>query len=66
MKTSETVKRLIKSRQALLGYSNEEMACRMRMSVSSWNRRMRYPNLINVEELIKLEKILKMSFLTEV
>ena len=63
MKTSEEVKRSIRSRQELLGYSNQEMACRMHMSLSSWNRRMRTPSVLNVSELIRLESVLKFKLL---
>lgn len=62
-KTSNDLKRSIKSRQAYLGFSNEDMAVKMRMSISSWNRRMRKPDTINVDELIRLEKILKYELL---
>jgi len=63
MKTSEEVKRTIRSRQDLLGYTNQEMACHMHMSLSSWNRRMRNPAALNVKELIRLEKILSFKLL---
>lgn len=62
-KTSNDIKRSIKSRQAYLGLSNEDIAVKMRMSISSWNRRMRKPDTINVDELIRLEKILKYELL---
>ena len=63
MRTSEEIKRCIRSRQDLLGYSNQEMACRMHMSLSSWLRRMRNPGVISVEELIRLEKVLSFRLL---
>ena len=63
MKTPTSVRKLIKSRQAYLGISNEDMACQMHMSLSSWNRRMRTPDRITVAELCKLEKILKLNLL---
>ena len=56
--TDTDVKRLIRSRQAFLGYSNEYMAVKMHMSLSSWNRRMREPSEIKVKDLLKLEKVL--------
>ena len=62
-RTSEEVKRSIRSRQELLGYSNQEMACRMHMSLSSWNRRMRNPAVFNVGELIRLEQVLSFKLL---
>ena len=63
MNTSDEVKRNIRSRMELLGYTNQEMACRMHMSLSSWNRRMRNPSSINVSELIKIENVLKFKLL---
>ena len=49
----------------LLGYTNQEMACRQHMSLSSWNRRMRNPAALNVKELIRLETVLKFKLLVE-
>lgn len=65
MKTSNDVKKTIRSRMELLGYTNQEMACRMHMSLSSWNRRMRNPAVLNVRELIRIEAVLKFKLLVE-
>lgn len=65
MTDSQKVRRTIKSRQVMLGLSNSDMACHMHMSLSSWNRRLRDPRTLTVEELIRLEKVLKFKLLIE-
>lgn len=59
----QKVRRTIKSRQAMLGYKNADMACLMHMSLPKWNRRLQKPEMITVEELIRLEKVLKIKLL---
>ena len=63
MKTPQTVKKQIKARQVMLGLSNSDMACHMHMSLSSWNRRLRHPEGLTLQELLRLEKILKFKLL---
>ena len=65
MKTPQTVKRRIKARQAKLGLTNENMACLMHMSLASWNRRMRFPEVLKLDDLLRLEKVLKIDLLEE-
>ena len=63
--TAETMKRRIRARMVFLGLNGEEMAARMHMSTGSWSRRMRFPGRITVDDLIRIEKILKCKLLTE-
>lgn len=63
--TAETMKRRIRARMVFLGLNGEEMAARMHLSTSSWSRRMRFPGRITVDDLIRIEKILKCKLLTE-
>lgn len=63
--TAETMKRRIRARMVFLGLNGEEMAARMHLSQSSWSRRMRFPGRITVDDLIRIEKILKCKLLTE-
>ena len=63
MTDSQKVKRAIKSRQVMMGLSNSDMACRMHMSLPTWNRRLSKPETLTVKELLRLEKILKFKLL---
>lgn len=63
MTDSQKIRRLIKGRQAMMGYSNSEMACYMHMSLSSWNRRLKDPRILTVKDLIRLENVLKFKLL---
>lgn len=63
MKTPQTVKKQIKARQVMMGLSNSDMACHMHMSLSSWNRRLKHPEALTLQELLRLEKILKFKLL---
>lgn len=63
MTDSQKVRRTIKSRQVMMGLSNSDMACRMHMSIASWNRRLSKPETLTVKELLRLEAILKIKLL---
>lgn len=63
MKETEKLRRTIKSRQAYLDYDNKTMACYMHMSPSSWDRRLRKPEILTFKELILLEKVLKIKLM---
>ena len=63
MTDSQKVRRTIKSRQVMMGLSNSDMACHMHMSLSSWNRRLKHPEGLTLQELLRLEKILKFKLL---
>lgn len=62
-KREEALRRSIKSGMALKDYGNPEMATRMHMSVSSWERRLREPRLLRYPELCDLERILSIRIL---
>jgi len=63
---TDSLRRKIKSRQALYGYSNAEMGVKLRMSERSWCRHLAEIDRVSVGELIKLEKILKTNLVNEI
>ena len=63
---TDTLRRKIKSRQALYGFSNEEMAVKLRRSPRSWCRHLAEIDRVTVGELIQLEKILKTNLVNEI
>ena len=63
--TAEMIKRRIQSRMALLGLNGDDMAAKLHIAPCTWSRWLRYPERIRVENLNKLEKILKCKLFTE-
>lgn len=60
---TDSLRRKIKSRQALYGFSNYEMAVKLRMSERSWCRHLAEIDRVTVGELIELGRILKTNFI---
>lgn len=59
------LRRRIKAGQNMYAMSNPEMATRMHMSLSSWERRLSQPGKITYLELCQLNKILKTNLMKE-
>lgn len=58
-----SLRRRIKAGQELRDLSNHEMAVKMRMSLSAWERRLSHPGKITYLELCQLNKILKTNLM---
>jgi len=59
----ETLRRKIKSGQAMYDLSNSDMAAKMHMSLPSWERRLMNPGKISFLELCRLDQILHMNLM---
>ena len=51
----------VKSQQVLYGLTNADMAVKMHMSLQQWERRLTKPGKLSYDELLRLEKVLKME-----
>ncbi len=57
------ITRTIKARMTLLDYSPQYMAIKMHVSLRTWHRKMSLPERLTVEDLLKIERILKINLL---
>ena len=60
----KVLRQIIKSKQTLYGFTNEEMAIRMHMSTRSWCRRLEDVSQMKLKDLFRLEQILHTTFIT--
>ena len=61
----DKLRKRIKSRQALYELSNADMAVKMHMSLQQWERRLTKPGKLSYDELLRIEKVLKMKIFWE-
>lgn len=64
MSSTHPLARRIKSAMILRGYKTTELAIKMHMTYGQLTRRLRNPGMIKVEELERLERVLKTKFFT--
>ena len=57
----DKLRKRIKAGQALYGLSNPDMATKMHLSLQQWERRLKKPGKLSYDELVRLEKVLKMD-----
>ena len=62
----ERLRKKIKSQQALYGYSNPDMAVKMRMTMHAWNDRLMHPRMFKLLELLRLQDVLHINVFEEV
>ena len=55
----ERVRRRIKAQQSLYSLSNSDMALKMHMSLQAWERRLNQPGKLTLEEMHRIDTVLK-------
>ena len=63
--TGDKLRRLIKSKMELYGYTADYMAVKLRLKRSTWYARMRHPESMSFEDICKVDKILHMGLINE-
>lgn len=63
MSRSELIGREIRAGTARMMLSQAEVAARLHMSIATYNKRLRRPEGFRLEELVKLEKELRIELL---
>ena len=63
MNRSEIIGREIRAGQSRMRLRQADIAVKLRMSLATYNRRLNEPERFTLEELLKLEKILKIELL---
>lgn len=63
MNRSEIIGREIRAGQSRMRLRQADIAVKLRMSLATYNRRLNEPERFTLEELLKLEKVLKIELL---
>ena len=63
MNRSELIGREIRAGQSRMRLRQADIAVKLRMSLATYNRRLNEPERFTLEELLKLEKVLKIELL---
>ena len=63
MNRSELIGREIRAGQSRMRLRQADIAVKLRMSLATYNRRLNEPERFTLEELLKLEKMLKIELL---
>ena len=63
MNRSELIGREIRAGQSRMRLRQADIAVKLRMSLATYNRRLNEPERFTLEDLLKLEKVLKIELL---
>ena len=63
MNRSEIIGREIRAGQSRMRLRQADIAVKLRMSLATYNRRLNEPEQFTLEDLLKLEKVLKIELL---
>ena len=63
MNRSEIIGREIRAGQSRMRLRQADIAVKLRMSLATYNRRLNEPERFTLDELLKLEKVLKIELL---
>ena len=63
--SKSTTKRIIRSKQVLLGYDNATMAKKLGLTPSAYQRRLRSPGMITLSEAAQIDEILNTNILSQ-
>lgn len=63
MNRSEIIGREIRAGQSRMRLRQADIAVKLRMSLATYNRRLNEPERFTLEDLLKLEKVLKIELL---
>ena len=63
--TGDKLRKIIKSKMELYGYTADYMAIKLHLNRSAWYKRLQHPERMRFEDICKLDKILNLGVIND-
>ncbi len=61
--TGDKLRKLIKSKMELYGYTSDYMAVKLHLTRATWYKRLQHPERMRFEDLCKVDKVLHLGLI---